>query len=252
MIIEYHRPDSIEKALALLGRKNPVTVPLGGGTILNAPLEDEIAVVDLQNLGLNRIEPRGSFLDVGATVLLQDLLEYPDLQLDLKKAIRHEATFNLRQMGSVAGTLVAADGRSPFATALMALDTRLTLMPGEDEFDLGDLLNTRGDVLPRRLILKISLQLKADLSYQYVARSPADFPIVCVAVAKWPSGRLRVVVGGFGENPRLALDAPEPGGVTLAVRSVCAEAEDQWASAHYRTSVAETLASRAIETLNNI
>lgn len=35
MILEYHRPKTIDEALALLERDNPRTVPLGGGTTLS-------------------------------------------------------------------------------------------------------------------------------------------------------------------------------------------------------------------------
>ena len=66
MIIEYHRPNKLDEALKLLERKQPVTVPLGGGTVLNAPSEEQVAVVDLQDLGLGGIDKAGSTLKVGA------------------------------------------------------------------------------------------------------------------------------------------------------------------------------------------
>jgi hypothetical protein len=58
MIIEYHRPETIEAALALLARKEPRTVPLGGGSVLNQPSDIPVAVVDVQSLGLNQIAAR--------------------------------------------------------------------------------------------------------------------------------------------------------------------------------------------------
>jgi len=103
--------------------------------------------------------------------------------------------------------------------------------------------------LPHRLITHLFLSTKTALAYKYVARTPADRPIVTVAAAKWPSGRVRIVVGGWGNTPRLALDAPEPGGAEHAVRSITAEAGDQWASAEYRQDIAVTLANRAMAAL---
>ncbi len=251
MIINYHRPNTLEEALTLLARPDPLTLPLGGGIVLNAPSDEQFAVVDLQNLGLNTHEKRGNALMLGAAVTLQNLLDIPELPPALHAAVRHEATHNLRQAGTVAGTLVAADGRSPFAAAMLALDAKLTLLPGEEEAFLGDVLNTREgstlNALPHRLITQIAVSAKAALAYQYVARSPADRPIVCVAVAKWPSGRVRVVVGGFGDTPRLALDGPQPGGEEHAVRSATANAADQWASAEYRQDVAVTLVKRCLK-----
>jgi hypothetical protein len=74
---------------------------------------------------------------------------------------------------------------------------------------------------------------------------------VTVAAAKWPSGRLRVVVGGWGRTPRLALDAPEPGGVEYAVRNIAAEAGDEWGSAEYRQDVAVILINRILGEMGN-
>jgi CO/xanthine dehydrogenase FAD-binding subunit len=155
-------------------------------------------------------------------------------------------------MGTVAGTLIASDGRSPFAAVMLALDAQLTLLPEDQQRDLGDVLHSRTAhhalcTLPHRLITQITLSTKVSLAYEYVARTPADRPIVTVAAAKWPSGRVRIVVGGWGTTPRLALDAPEAGGVEHAVRNITAEAGDQWGSAEYRQDVAVTLAKRAIK-----
>src|SRR5512133_2086151 len=120
MILEYHRPETIETALELLARDQPVTLPLGGGTVLSRPGEQPYAVVDLQSLGLDQIERQGNTLVIGATARLESLLQYVDIQPDLRSCLRLEATFNLRQAGTVAGTLAAADGRSPFAAAMLA------------------------------------------------------------------------------------------------------------------------------------
>ena len=51
MILEYHRPQTLEAALALLSRQSPLTVPMGGGSALNRPDPTPVAVVDLQALG---------------------------------------------------------------------------------------------------------------------------------------------------------------------------------------------------------
>jgi CO/xanthine dehydrogenase FAD-binding subunit len=246
MIIEYHRPDTIDEALKLLARVEPVTVPLGGGTVLNQPSDQSVATVDLQALGLDSIEVSGRVLKIGATATLQSLLETPETPSALCAAIRHEATYNLRQIGTVAGTLVSADGRSPFATAMLACGAELLLQPGDQKSTLGDLLPLRSERLSKRLITSLSIPLNIQLAYHYVARSPADLPIVCVAVAQWPSGRTRVVLGGFGDSPLLAMDGPNPIGADIAARDAYQEASDQWASADYRSDIAATLTKRAL------
>ena len=249
MILEYHRPKTIKEALQLLNRTTPPTRPLAGGTLLNRPDQAAIAVVDLQSLNLDTFEPRGNLLRVGAMVRLQTLLEIADLPAGLLDALRHEAPINLRQAGTIAGTAVAGDGRSPFLAALLALDASLEIRHAETgtaRIDLGDWLPLRR-ARPGELITSIELPVNVRLAYQYVARTPADLPIIGVALAQWPSGRTRVALCGWGGMPLLALDGPEPGGVEAAVTSAASDADDAWASGEYRQAIAPILARRALE-----
>jgi CO/xanthine dehydrogenase FAD-binding subunit len=247
MIVEYHRPETLDLALELLQRPGVQTVPLGGGTVLNQPSNNPVAVVDLQNLGLTNLAQKGNNLEIGATVTLEQLLKFPELYPDLVKAIRHEATYNTRQMATVAGALVAADGRSPFGTALLALGAQLVLQPGDEKVNMGDVLPLREEKLAGRLITHILIPANLKLTYEYVARTPADLPIVCVAVTQWKSGRTRVALGGYGSAPMLAMDGPRSEGADIAARDAYHEAGDQWASAAYRSDVAGTLVHRCLE-----
>ncbi len=244
-IIEYHRPNQLEQALALLQRPDPRTLPLGGGTWLNQPGGDPVAVVDLQSLGLDELQRQGQFLQLGAALRLQSLLELTELPA-LADVIRHEATYNLRQAATVAGTLVAANGRSPFAAAFLALEASVHLMPDEQDVGLGDLLPLRSERLRGRLITRITIPLNTRLAYEYIARTPADQPIVCAALAAWPSGRLRLALGGFGATPVLAFDGTEADGLASAAQSAYDQAADQWASADYRREMAGVLATKCL------
>ena len=246
MITAYHRPQTLEEALQKIGRTSPRTLPLGGGTLLARPTPDPVEVVDLQSLGLDHIRKQGKELEIGATVTLQQLLESEHCPQALVPALKLEAPLNLRNAATVAGTLVVADGRSTFATVLLALDARLTLQPGDKEIRIGSFLPIRGDHLPGKLITGISIPLNVKLAVDYVSRTPADKPIVCAALAQWPSGRTRLVIGGFGNSPSLAMDGTEAEGLEAAARNACHEATDEWASAEYRQDIAVTLAQRCL------
>jgi len=247
MIIEYHRPDSVEEALRLLSRKGIKTYPLGGGTVLNQPSSDKKAVIDLQLLGLNTIEQREKSLIIGSTATLQQILEHKSLHPVVNKAIRQETTYNTRQVATIAGTLVASDCRSPLGTTLLALDAQIGYLPESEKISIGDFLLMKPFFLGGRLITQVVLATDVKLSYEYVARTPADFPIVCVGVARWDSGRTRVSLGGYGNSPILVFDGPNPEGSAVAARDAYLEAEDQWASAEYRSAVAFTLTKRSLE-----
>ena len=247
MITTYHRPKTLPEALALIAKPN--IYPLGGGMQLSQFSDEEYEVVDLQALALNEISAKGNVLEIGATATLQELLETPDIPEALKKAIQHEAALNMRNSATVAGTLVAADGRSPFAVMTMGLDAELTITSegGETTSKLGDILSLRDDALNGKLITKLSIPLNITASYEYVARTPADKPIVCATLTQWAGGRSRLVLGGWGASPSLAMDGKGTDGIEAAAKNTAHDASDQWASAEYRMDVAATLAKRCLE-----
>jgi CO/xanthine dehydrogenase FAD-binding subunit len=249
MIIEYHKPATLMETLKLLSRSEPMSIPLGGGTALNQCV-DPVAVVDLQNLGLNTIETKGNFLQIGATTTLQQLLIL-DIGEAMNTALRYEKTYNLRQVATIAGTLTSSTGRSHVATALLALDAELHVLPNDEKINLSDFLLQREAGKHNRLITYLTIPNNVMLAYMYVARTPADLPIVCGAVAQWPSRRTRVILGGFGNSPKLAMDGPDEKGADSAAMEAFREAGDQWASAAYRSEVAGILVRRCIRKISN-
>ncbi len=246
MITTYHRPQSLDEALTLLTQPN--RIPLGGGTLLAKATTDAVEVVDLQALSLDSITKSGNNLEIGATVTLQQLLESVHCPEALKSALKLEAPLNIRNTATVAGTLVVCDGRSTFATVLLALDAKLEIRKSAEESQsssIGEFLPLR----PRGLITSITLPLNARLAFDTVSRTPADKPIVCTAVAQWNSGRTRLAVGGYGKAPMLAMDGTESEGIETAARNAFHEAADEYGSAEYRMDVAATLAKRCLDSL---
>jgi putative selenate reductase FAD-binding subunit len=208
-------------------------------------------VIDLQALGLNTIQKKGNNLEIGATVTLQKLLESEFIHEALKTALKLEAPLNIRNAATVAGTLVSADGRSTFATVMLAMDAKVTIVnPKFEVVNLGDFLPLRPGNLHGKLITQIEIPLNVKLAFETVARTPADKPIVCAALAQWPSGRTRLAAGGYGKAPLLAMDGTEADDAKAAARNAFHEATDEWASAEYRMEVAATLAKRCSEKIN--
>ncbi len=241
MITIYHRPRTLDEALTLLAQPN--TFPLGGGTLLSQPTADPVEVVDLQSLGLDSLTKKGYDLEIGATCTLQTLLESEHCPAALKVAIKLEAPINIRNSATVAGALVSSDGRSPFATALLALDAKITMVSDKSSvISVGEFLP-----LPRRgLITSVAIPLNTKFSFEFVSKTPADKPLVAAALAQWNSGRTRLSLGGYGQSPLLAMDGPEAEGLDAAARNAYHEAQDDWASAEYRMDVAATLAKRCL------
>ncbi len=246
MIEEYFRPTSVEEALSLLTDPNKNLSPLGGGTSLSRRQRGQFGVVDLQAAGLDKIQNVGQKIDAGAMVRLDALVDHPEIHSELKRAIRIEASQNIRNMATLGGWLVSSDGRSIVTTLLLALDASLTWEPGGKEVKIGDWLPLREEESPGVLITNVEWPMLNHLVFEYVARSPKDRPFLIVAAAQWGSGRTRIALGGYGRTPIIAMDGPEAGGADVAVRDAYYEAEDQWATALYRREVASQLAIRCI------
>ena len=199
MIVAYHRPTTLQEALDLLARSEPVTVPLGGGTILSRPGAGKFAVVDLQALGLNQIERQGDRLMIGATATLQSLYAHAAIPAGLRAAIERETTYNLRQTASVGGAIVTADGRSPFAAALLALSAVLKWADGTST-SLEEYFAARKSAV-RGLILRVAIPAASRIAFETISKTPADFPILMGAAGWGENGLERLVLGGAGDAP---------------------------------------------------
>lgn len=250
MILEYHRPETVEEALVLLQRASPKTIPLGGGTSLKLLYKDcDVAAVDLQSLPLATVEVLTDRMEIGGTARLQSLVDEPKTPEALREAILLETSANQRRMATAAGTVVACDGRSPAVTVLLAMDAMLTWLPNNESIQIGNYLPLRGQWSGGLLISYMTIPAEVRAVFAVTNRTPADKPLVCAAVCQWPSGRTRVALGGYGKAPTLAMDGPEATGSELAARAAYKQAGDEWASADFRSDVAAQLTRRLVASL---
>lgn len=249
MITEYHRPKTVEDALALLNRDTPMTIPLGGGTVVSQTHGADYAVVDLQALGLEKVICQGNRVHIGAAARLQQLLGMDCIPEALQRAIKRTESRNLREMSSLAGSLVTATGQSTLAAVFMAVDARLVWLPGELEESLGDFLALRNRKRPEKLIKEIVIPNNIKVGFEAVGRSPDDVPFLIVAMAHWSSGRSRLVVGGYGAMPVLVSDGNNDGDLEVGFQTSCSQWNDHRASAEYRIQVGGALLKRLSEKL---
>ena len=250
MISEYFRPATVDEAVTLLTDRRVIRKPLAGGTSLSRQQTGVQGVVDLQAAGLDQIVTRAQRITAGAMSRLSVLLHHPDIHPEIKRAIRIDTGQNLRNMATLGGTLVSADGRSILSAVMLALDATLTWEPDGNKISLGNWLPLREQESPGVLITEVAWSFQPTLTFEYAARSPKDQPILIVAATQWGSGRTRIVLGGFGKTPVVAMDGLEEGGADVAARNAYFEAEDQWASASYRREVAAKLALRCLQKID--
>lgn len=133
--IDYHEPETIERALALLGEVEGARCIAGGQTLvamLNAGLVEPAALVSLARVpGLGTIArlPDGS-LRIGATATHQAVAEAPEvadgfpLIAAAATAIAHPP---IRAFGTIGGAVAHGDPASDYPAALVAADAAIEI-----------------------------------------------------------------------------------------------------------------------------
>jgi CO/xanthine dehydrogenase FAD-binding subunit len=247
------KPKTLDEAVDLLAQG----APLAGGTGLTPRRSELHTVVDLQGLGLDQLEEDNGTFTIGAMTRLQDLmtdsLPFPEV---FKDACRYEAAWNLRNQATLGGLLSSGDARSPLLTALAALDPRIHLAPGNRALSFNEFIDLRQGKERSFLVLRCTFDLPQTMAFDSVARAPMDLPLVCASAACYEveDGKtMHLAVGGFGEAPRawsynfskvsddLVTTAADQAGEFYQ------KAGDDFASAEYRSEVAQVLTRRVVE-----
>jgi CO/xanthine dehydrogenase FAD-binding subunit len=238
MVNEYFRPESTEMAVKLLTRKNPVTYPLGGGTFLSH-LSGEFDLVDLSHLGLDHIVHKKNLLQIGATVKLQELIDFSFLPQGLVEIIKREVSYNLRQMATMAGAIVTSGENSLLKTALIALDSVLVCQPGNRSIQINQLEQSNC------LITSIEFDPRKTLKYEVVSKTPADIPIMAVVVGKSETGNSKVVISGLSPEIIVLFDGiPDPERVENAINIACSHCSNS--ESVYKKTITKLLTNRLL------
>jgi aerobic carbon-monoxide dehydrogenase medium subunit len=200
---DYHRPATLDEALALLA-DDPDAKALAGGQslvpILNFRLGRPSALVDLNGISeLAGIRVEAGTLVVGAMTRQWDLEHTEHAFPLLRDALRHVGHTATRCRGTVGGSLVHADPTAELPVCALALGAELVTsrrtIPA-DEFFVSVFTTA---LEPGELLVEVRFpEPVGETSFREVAHRHGDFAVVCVA----RSGD-RVAVGGLGATPVL-------------------------------------------------
>jgi carbon-monoxide dehydrogenase medium subunit len=275
---EYHRADSVAQALSLLGRFGEQAKLLAGGQSLLPMMKLRLAeprhLIDIGGIaGLDAINEQGGRIRIGA-LARHDAVASSDLlrrRLPLLAECAAEiGDLQVRNMGTLGGSLVHADPGADYPAAVLALEGEIVVEgPGgrrtlkAEQFFL-DLMTTA--LKPAEMLVEVNFApLSARTGGAYVKhRQPASgFALVGVAaVVGLNQGgaveRCRVGVTGLAAAPFRALAVEQAlTGKTPDARSLADAAShaadgkdalsDIHASADFRAELARVHTQRALE-----
>jgi carbon-monoxide dehydrogenase medium subunit len=256
-ISEYHRPPTLDAALALLARPHPLTRPLAGGTHILRGGPRLAALVDLADLGLGEITRTGQSWRLGATATLDALATAEGLPPELRRAAARQASSQARRRATLGGTIAASDS-GPLLACLLALHGQVEVASGCQTIPLADYLAGPGETdRDRTLILSLTFDARRCVGMAEIARTPADAPLLCVAVGAMPEdGRLTRVMAAAGATGqplafcREAANRLEGAAIGADVGFSAADEAIAWrddgrASAEYRRAMLPVLVRRA-------
>ena len=128
--LDYQAPTSLDEAVALLAAGDGGARPLAGGQsfvpIMAFRLAEPSMLVDLRNIpGLDQIEISDEGVRIGAMVRWRDILDDARLVRALPllpAAIDHVAHYQIRNRGTVGGSLAHADPAAEMPTIALTCD----------------------------------------------------------------------------------------------------------------------------------
>ena len=217
------RPTSIAEALHALQRED--ARPMGSGFGLRARQVPGIWV-DLRGLGLDTIrEVSGRRVYLGATLPLGDLVAYEGRLPQGLATLARPSVLETSEWAraTLGGALMSADGRSFLAAGMMALDATSVweTLDGQEKVPLADVYALRAwYTRPGRFLREVQIPITPRLNWRFQDVDAEGCPTRFVMAARWPRGRTRLVIGGWGDAPYLVFDGPNPDGweATLASR----------------------------------
>ncbi|HEU5261926.1 MAG TPA: xanthine dehydrogenase family protein subunit M [Gemmatimonadales bacterium] len=275
---EYHRPDTLDEALALLAARAGEAKPLAGGQSLIPAMNFRLArpgvLVDLNRLAeLAYVRPAEGGLRIGAMTRQRVVERSSAVQGAaplLAEALPFVAHPQIRNRGTVGGSLAHADPAAELPAVMVALAARFEARSRSGsrtipaaEFFTG-LFGTA--LAPDELLVEIALPplpARSATAFLEVARRHGDYALVGVAavVTLDERGRCRearITLLSVGGGPVLAAEAARVlAGQTPSEDVVRAAAEaaatrdadppsDIHASAGYRRHLAAVLTRRAL------
>ena len=274
---DYFAPTSLNEALELLGQHGADGKVLAGGQslmpMMNLRLVRPAVVIDINRVaGLSGISASDGSVTVGALTRQRDL-QGSDVIRDvfpmMSAAISHIGHFQIRNRGTIGGSLAHADPAAELPALCTALDAEFVVADSEEtktiaaaDFAIAPLITS---LAPEQLLTEIRLPTLGDgwrWGFREVSRREGDFALVgAVAMLRMDGDvcrEARITMFAVGDAParmsaaeaalvgRVVDDAARREAAALVSEAVT-PGSDIHASAEYRKEVSAVMARRALE-----
>ena len=272
---EYSAPKTLDEALGLLAEG---AKPLAGGMSLIPMMKLRLAspehLVDLGRIkDLSYIRETGTMLHIGATTTHHDVESSPLLRGKcplLAETASYIGDVQVRNMGTIGGSVAHADPAADYPAALQALEAKIIVRGAKSERTVSaddffvDTFTTAlepGEIV-REVIVPID-GAGTGTSYQKVLQPASGFAIVGIAVRVRKQGdkvtMARIGVTGLSNRAFRAIEAEKAlegrTGTPAEIQAVAALVgqgidanSDLHASADYRLHLAAVYAAKALAT----
>ena len=277
-IKSYFAPTEISEVLVLLGQHKAAAKLLAGGQslipLMKLRLIEPRVIIDLNRVqGLSEVSERAGVLTLGAMVRHAEIVAHPLIHRSyrlLAEAAGSIGDPQIRNRGTLGGSLVHADPAADYPPAIVALNGRLVLTKPNgstrivtaNDFFVGPLTSALDE---DELVTRIRIPAPAVRSggaYAKHCQVAGDFAIISVAaqVTLDPSGKCQqaaIVIGGVMPKATRAPKAAalivstslDDATLTQAGEIAAAEVEtqdDARASAEYRTQLIRVTVPRVL------
>jgi carbon-monoxide dehydrogenase medium subunit len=270
---DYQSPHTLSDALELLASREDAKILAGGHSLLPAMklrLATPGLLVDIGRIsGLNHIREAGDGINIGATTTHVDVLSSAVLQRYcplLSQAASQIGDTQVRNCGTIGGSLAQAHPAADYPAAVLALDAEIvaTSRRGERSIRAHDFFTGMFSTALKadEIITEIRVP-KTDgqgIAYKKHHHPASGYAVVGVAVRlSASSGRVDTVAVGITGVSHLAYRAIAVenalrGKPTAAIQAAATRAADgvevlgdYYASAEYRKHLAGVLTQRALE-----
>ncbi len=273
----YHRPGTLDAALALLERHGEGAQILAGGQSLGPLLNLRMAfpdhVIDINDLtGLDHMQRRDDRFEIGALARHHDVATSPEVRRHvplLAAAVGTIGHYAIRQRGTMGGSIVQADPASQIPLIAITLDADICILSrgGTRTVPAAEFMRGAMEVALEdgEIVTALRFPVQSDpqrWAFRNFCRRRGDYALASVALtlALETDGRLRELrccVGGTAPVPvrMTKVETAAQGACHDAAwqaetaRRIAAEVpagDDPQATKTFRRDIVEVLAARAL------